>query len=104
MPNLALQANYTYTRTTNLIGDFTNFYTPWVGLTIANYLAGPVLSGTLPDGSKYSVPTFLRNPALVAANGNSRMLTNNPSDYTDYDALAQNLSPRIVRIGVVVGF
>jgi len=43
------------TRTTNLIGKFTNFYTPWVAAT-------------------------------------------------SYDALAQNLSPWIVRIGVVVGF
>jgi hypothetical protein len=35
-----------------------------------------VVTGTLQDGTPYSVPTFVPNAAVVAANGNSRLLTN----------------------------
>jgi hypothetical protein len=74
MPNLAVQVSYNYSRTKNLS------YIPWRGLTVNDYAAGPVVSGTLPDGSPYSVQTFIPNATLIAANGNGRILTNN----TDY--------------------
>jgi hypothetical protein len=40
------------------------------------YQAGALVTGTLQDGTPYSVPTFVPNAAVVAANGNSRLLTN----------------------------
>src|SRR5207244_4047316 len=54
MANLALQAHYTYTRTTNLLGNVTASVTPRVGVTLADYAAGPTLTGTLPDGTAYA--------------------------------------------------
>jgi len=93
--NLAAQVNYTYTRTTELIGNFTNYYTPWVNVGLNDYLPGGVLTGTLPTGSPYSVQTFIPNPALVAASGNSRMLTNNSGYSTDYHGLELSLIKRL---------
>jgi hypothetical protein len=37
-------------------------------------------------------------------NGNTALVRNNNVLSTSFNALAQNLSPRIARIGVVVGF
>jgi len=72
--SLAVHVTYTFTRTTNLN------YTPWAGVAPADYQAGALVTGTLQDGTPYSVPTFVPNAAVVAANGNSRLLTNRP-DY-----------------------
>jgi hypothetical protein len=46
-----------------------------------------VLTGTLPNGEPYRVQTYFPNPALVAANGNSRMLTNFEGYHVDYNGL-----------------
>ena len=51
MAHFALQVNYSYTRTTNLFGNYTANITPRVGVTLADYTAGPMLTGTLPDGA-----------------------------------------------------
>ena len=40
MPNLALQVNYSYTRTSDLFGNFANNITPRVGVSLADYAAG----------------------------------------------------------------
>jgi hypothetical protein len=77
-PNLALHVTYTYTRTTGMN------YTPWVGVTPSDYVQGVTLTGTLQDGTAYSVPTFLPNASVVAAHGNSRVLTNRPGYGTQY--------------------
>src|SRR5262249_3528923 len=61
MPHFALEANYTYTRTTNLLGNASWSVTPRVGMSLADYTPGPVLTGTLPDGTLYSVPTYIPN-------------------------------------------
>jgi hypothetical protein len=83
IPNLAVQVNYTYTRTSSYVGNFTSFYTPWVGLTAADYVAGSVLSGVIPGtNDSYSVQTFSPSAAAVAANGNARMLSNVPGYYS----------------------
>lgn len=96
MPNLAVQVNYSYTRTSNFNGNFTNYYTPWVGLTAADYLAGPVLTGTIPNSDLgYSVPTFQPDKAKVAANGNSRMLTNQPGYYSYYNGVEVSVVKRM---------
>src|SRR5260370_26235315 len=46
-PNLAVQANYSYTRTSDLFGNFTGRITPRVGVTVADYAPGTGPSGTL---------------------------------------------------------
>jgi hypothetical protein len=77
VPNLALQVNYSYTRTNDYNGNFTNYYTPWVGLSAQDYVPASLLSGTIPNfGDTYSVQTYIPDPAMVAANGNGRILTN----------------------------
>src|SRR5262249_40735172 len=98
MPNFAVQVNYSYTRTTNLFGNFTANITPRTGVTLADYSAGPVLTGTLPDGAAYSVPTYVANGAKVVAGGLGFLTTTVPGYYTDYHgvevALVKRLSNR----------
>jgi hypothetical protein len=93
MPNLALQANYSFTRTTDFAGSTT--YTPWIGSTGNDYSPGAVLTGALPDGSPYSVQTFIPNPAMVAAAGNGRILTNWEGYYSQYNGLELSLVKRL---------
>jgi hypothetical protein len=95
LPSLAMQVNYSYTRTTNLIGNFTFNYQPWVGLTPADYVAGPAVSGTLPDGTPFSYPTFAPNAALVTANNSSRMLTNWTGYYSSYHGVEVSVIKRL---------
>src|SRR5262249_53569861 len=45
MTNLALQVNYSYTRTSELFGNFTGAITPRVGVTLADYAPGTPLTG-----------------------------------------------------------
>jgi carboxypeptidase family protein len=87
-PNLALQANYTFGRSwdhTTSAGGF--LYTPWVGLTLADYEPGAVT----PEG----VQLFTPNAALVAANGNARILTNYPGYVTRYHGVEISLHKRM---------
>ena len=93
--NLAVQVNYTYTRTTDLLGNATFSVTPRVGVTLADYTAGPTLSGTLPDGNRYSVPTFIANQAKVTAGGSGFLLTNWDGYYTDYHGLEVSAVKRL---------
>ncbi len=93
--NLSAGVNYTYTRTTDLVGNFTNLYTPWVGLTRADYTEGSHLTGTLPDGSSYDVPTFIPSAAKIAANGNATMLSNYPGYVTYFNGVEATLTKRL---------
>lgn len=77
VPNLAVQVNYSYTRTSN----WQNTY--WNGVTLADYQALAPATGILPDGTRYSVPVFRPDPAKVAAGGNS-LLQTNWFDYYSY--------------------
>jgi len=90
--------NYSYTRTTDLYGNFTGRITPRVGVTLADYSAGPVLTGTLPDGAAYTVPTYVANGSKVIAGGGGFLTTTIPGYYTDYHgvevALVKRLSDR----------
>jgi hypothetical protein len=95
LPNLAIQISYTYDRTTNLFGNATAQVTPRVGMTLANYTAGPTLTGTLPGGAPYSVPTFVPNQALVTAGGGGFLVTNWNGYYTDYNGLELKLVKRL---------
>ena len=85
--NLSLQVNYTYARTTDLLGNLTFSVTPRVGVGLDDYTAGPMLTGTLPDGSTYSVPTYIANQAKVTAGGSGFLLTNWNGYSTDYHGI-----------------
>lgn len=103
--NLSVQVNYTYARTTDLLGNATFSVTPRVGVTLADYAAGPVLTGTLPDGSVYNVPTYIPNQAKVTAGGSGFLLTNWDGYSTDYHGVelagVKRLSNRWMgRVGV----
>ena len=89
VPNLAASVNYTWGRTTDWDA------TPWVGLTQSDYRQTATLTGTLPDGSSYSVPVFSPNAALVAANGNSRILTNWDGYRTNHNGIEAQLTKRM---------
>ena len=93
--NLAVSVNYTYTRTTSLLGNATFSVTPRVGVTLADYAAGPVLTGTLPDGSSYSVPTYIADRAKVTAGGSGFLLTNWDGYYADYHGLEVSAVKRL---------
>jgi hypothetical protein len=94
-PNLAAQVNYSYTRTSDLFGNFTNRITPRTGVTLANYAPGAGFSGTLPDGTPYNVATYIPNAAAVAAGGNGFLTTNVPDYTTDYHGLEFGLVKRM---------
>ncbi|HEX2442728.1 MAG TPA: TonB-dependent receptor [Vicinamibacterales bacterium] len=93
MENLAVQANYSFTRTSRYAGSTT--FTPWIGVDGDDYLPGPLLTGTLPDGSPYSVQTFVPDPALVTAGGNGRFLTNWDGYHSQYSGLELGLVKRM---------
>jgi len=95
LPNLALQANYSYTRTTDLYGNFAGRLTPRVGVSLADYAPGTGFTGTLPDGSTYNVPTFIPNAAAIAAGGNGFVTTNIPGYYTDYQGIELGVVKRL---------
>ena len=104
-PNLALQVSYSFTKTTNLFGNLTANITPRTGVTLDDYSAGPVLTGTLPDGTSYSVPTFVASGSRVVAGGLGFLTTTVPGYSTDYHgvevALVKRLSNRWMgRVGV----
>jgi hypothetical protein len=96
MPNLAVQVNYSYTKTTDLLGNFTNPNTPRVGVSLADYTPSVNgFAGTLPDGTPYNVTTFIPNAARVAGGGNGFLLTNIPDFYTDYHGIEFSLVKRL---------
>ena len=69
--------------------------TPRVGVSLSDYSAGPTLTGTLPDGSAYSVPTFIANQAKVTAGGSCFLLTNWTGYYTDYHGVEVSAVKRL---------
>src|SRR5262249_11204753 len=95
MPNLALQVNYSYTRTTDLYGNFTRRITPRVGVSLTDYAPGAGFAGTLPDGTPYNVVTFIPNAAKVAAGGAGFATTNIPGYWTDYHGLEMGVVKRL---------
>jgi hypothetical protein len=91
MPNFAVQVNYSYTNTTNILG----VSTPRVGVGLDDYLAGPTLTGTLPDGQPYSVATFIPDPAKVAAGGNGLLVDSWDGFSTGYHGIEVGLNKRL---------
>jgi carboxypeptidase family protein/TonB-dependent receptor-like protein len=96
IPNLAVGINYSYTRTTDLFGNFTNTITPRVGVGLSDYAAGSGFAGTIPIYNiNYNVPTFIPNQAAISAGGNGFYTTNVPGYYTDYHGLELSLNKRL---------
>jgi hypothetical protein len=84
MPNVAVMVEYSYSRTSNLFGNLTANITPRVGIPFTAYVPGPTVTGTLPDGTAFSVPTFMFPPPPPA----SGFITRNvPGYYTDYHGI-----------------
>jgi len=94
-PNLAVQVDYTFTRTSELFGNLTSNITPRVGMTLDDYTPGAVLTGTLPDGTAYSVPTYVANAAKFAASGGGFVTTNVPGYHNEYKGLEFNVLKRL---------
>jgi hypothetical protein len=74
-------------------------------VTSADYAPGTLLTGTLPDGSPYSVQTFIANPDVIEANGFGTMLTNHPGYHSYYNGIEGSLTKRLsnrwmARVGV----
>ena len=76
-----------YNRTSNLFGNMTANITPRVGTSLDSYILGDVLTGTLPDGTPYSVQTYKLNLTTLPSGNVTR---NVPGYYTDYHGLEVN--------------
>ncbi len=85
LPNLAVQAAYTWRKATN----FRN-WEPRIGLTSADYTAGPVTSQNGFSGQVYSP-----NAARVAASGGGHTVTNRPDYHQGYSGLEFTLMKRL---------
>ena len=107
VPNLALMTNYSYTRTTDLFGNFSGTITPRIGVGLDDYAPGSGFSGTIPleGGVPYNVATWIPNQAAIAAGGNGFLTTNVPGYFTDYHGIEVGLNKRLsnrwmARVGV----
>jgi hypothetical protein len=89
LPNLAVSATYTYRKFTRFVAF------PRVGMSAADYAPGAVLTGSLPDGTSYSVPTFIPNAAKVAAGGNGRFQTNTSDYYQTFNGIEFSATKRL---------
>jgi hypothetical protein len=75
LPDFVLSASYTFRH-------YDRFLTyPRNGMSAADYVPGTTLTGTLPGGGPYSIPTFVPVAARVTAGNNGRFATN-ADDYT----------------------
>jgi hypothetical protein len=95
MPNLAVTANYSYTQTTDLFGNFTGTITPRNNVDRGDYTPGSGFSGTLPDGTPYNVATWIPNPAEIAAGNNGFTTTNVPGYSTRYNGIEVGVTKRL---------
>lgn len=93
MPNLGVQVNFSFSRTSNYMGSTT--YTPWIGAGANDYAPGALVTGTLPDGTPYSVQTYQPIAAAVAAGGNGRLLTNWDGYHSQYNGLEFSVIKRM---------
>ena len=95
IPNLAVTANYSYTKTTDLFGNFTGAITPRNGVGRADYTPGSGFSGTLPDGTPYNVATWIPSPTAIAAGNNGFTTTNVPGYFTQYNGIEVGVTKRL---------
>jgi hypothetical protein len=95
VPNLAVTAAYSYSRTSRLFGNAAANLTTRAGVTLADYTPFTTVSGTLPDGTAFSVPVFAANAAKFAASGSALLLTNAPGYSTDYHGIELGFVKRL---------
>jgi hypothetical protein len=95
IPNLAVNVNYSYTRTTDQFSNASFNFAPRIGVDLDDYAAGPAVTGTIPGLGAYSIPTFIPNAAAVAAGGNGFNLMNWPGYYTDYSGIELSMVKRM---------
>jgi Carboxypeptidase regulatory-like domain/TonB-dependent Receptor Plug Domain len=95
MPNLALQVNYTYGRTTNYPTAVNNTSEgPFIGLTTADWQPTAPLVGAVDDVT-YNIPLFIPDPVKVAATGGGRLLTNYEGYSTSFNGIEVALNKRM---------
>ena len=80
-PNFAVSLAYTYQRLDHFEWE------PRIGMTVADYTPGAVITGTLPGGTPFSVQTFLPIPARVDAGNSGRLLSNQPGYRRTFNGL-----------------
>ena len=95
MANFAIGVNYTRSRTSDLFGNLAGNITRRVGVGADDYAPGAPLTGTLPDGSSYSIDTFIPSAAAVAASGGGFVLANVPGYTIDYNGVEVSLVKRL---------
>jgi len=95
VPNLALTANYSYTKTTDLFGNFTGTITPRNSVGRGDYAPGAGYTGTLPDGTAYNVPTWIPSATAIAAGNNGFTTTNVPGYSTGYNGVEVGITKRL---------
>ncbi len=95
IPNLAVTANYSYTKTTDLFGNFAGRITPRNGVGRGDYTPGTGFSGTLPDGTPYNVATWIPNAAAITAGNNGFTTTNIPGYFTQYNGIEFGVTKRL---------
>jgi hypothetical protein len=91
--NLAVQVNYSFTRSHNYAG--TGTFTPWIGLTASDYAPGPLLTGTLANGEAFNIQTWLPDGAKITAHGNGRILKNYEGYSSRYNGVELSLIKRM---------
>ena len=90
-----MTANYSFTKTSDLFGNFTGTITPRVGVGRNDYTPGAGFAGTLFDGTPYNVATYIPNPAAITAGGNGFATTNVPGYSTGYNGVEVGLTKRM---------
>jgi hypothetical protein len=95
MANFAVGVSYTHSRTSDLFGNLAGNITRRVGVNAEDYAPGTPLTGTLPDGSEYNIPTFIPSAAAVAASGGGFVLANVPGYTIDYNGVEVSLVKRL---------
>src|SRR5205814_2952830 len=77
IPNLGFNVAYTFHSSFHIPG-----WNPRVGLTTADYRAGPVVTA-----NGYSAQVYSPNPAKVDASNGARILSNRPDYRTTYNGI-----------------
>lgn len=95
IPNLAVTANYSHTKTTDLFGNFAGRITPRNSVGRGDYTPGTGFSGTLPDGTPYNVATWIPSATAITAGNNGFTTTNVPGYFTQYNGIEVGITKRL---------
>jgi hypothetical protein len=85
IPNLAFNVAYTFHSSSDIPG-----WNPRVGLTSADYAAGPVVTA-----NGYSARVYSPSAAKIDASNGARILSNRPDYHTTYNGLELSLNKRL---------